>query len=164
MMTIETLPKNARFQTKYDILTRMKQRGQNVLIELPRTQRKDRPHTHQIALVGKQHREAVAKEGGFYDYAKEHPELCPPVGTVIQIRSQYGVRAKLTVTMILGGLPGTIFELLPLSEQPEHLRNEALLAKHVMDCGRPGWTSWADSHAWRLWQEIKKAKRGGRKW
>lgn len=75
---------------------------------------------------------------------------------MLQIANEYGIRATLTVQIVFRGMPGTVFELLPLSQQPEHLRDEALLAMHTKDCGRPGWVQWADVFAWKLWQEQSK--------
>lgn len=88
-----------------------------------------------------------------YDYALEHPELCPPVGTEFQVCNQYGVRAKIIVKTVIRGLPGTLEEILPASEQPEHLRDSQILAVHTKGLGQPGWVQWADVNTWNLYQQ-----------
>lgn len=146
-----------RTEVKYDIFNIAKRRGQEALIELPRVGRKDNPSIRLKAkdLERIKRGENVKKEAEVYEYAREHPDLCPHVGTVIKIRNQYGVRAKLTVKMVLGGLPATEFELLPMSEQPERLQDSAILAKHAAGCGRPGWVQWADRDAWERYQQLQ---------
>lgn len=138
---------------RYDILNVAKSKGQPALIELPRISRKDQPRSRVRAELAKQRiQEVIDDEGKFYDYTLEHPELCPPVGTVFYIQNQYGVKAKLTVKMVFRGLPGTSFELLPMSEQPEHLRDSQILTEHIGRAGRPGWVQWADRDAWERYQ------------
>ena len=144
---------------KYDIQNQAKKKGQGVLVELPRISGKNNPLRVKRVMLVEKRRELIVEDSKVWDYAKEHPELCPPVGTVMYMRNQYGVKAKKTVTMTFAGMPGTMVEVLPMVEQPEHLREEALLARHTAGIGRPNWTSWADDHAWRMWQEIN---RGGK--
>ncbi len=141
---------------KYDIQNQAKVKGQGVLVELPRVSGKDNPLRVKRVEFFEKRRELVAEGGKVFAYAKEHPELCPPMGTVLYMRNEYGVKAKLTVTFVSNGMPGTMAEILPIAEQPEHLRDEALLARHTAGIGRSGWTSWADEHAWRMWQDLQK--------
>lgn len=142
-------------EVKYDILSMAKGKGQSALLELPRAKRKDRPKAAVVDELRKLHRSTVVQsEADMYAYTLAHPELCPPVGTIIQLRNEYGVKAKVTVDMVLRGLPGTILELLPAAEQPEHLRDPVFLEAQAKGAGRPGWTQWADTRAWKDWQKI----------
>jgi len=141
-------------QAKYDILNRAKCKGQGILLELPSAPLKYRPRSKVKHELVKQHREEIVQgEGAFYDYTKEHPELCPPMGTVFYIKNQYGVKAKLTVKLVLNGLPGTEFELLPFSEQPKHLHNPLFLAEQIGGGHWSNWVNWPDGYAWELYQE-----------
>jgi hypothetical protein len=141
---------------RYDILNRAKQKGQAALIELPRVSRKDNPLPRVKAgrLIAEKVKVEIKKEADFFTYAKEHPELCPPVGTEINIQNEYGVKVRLTVKWIGGGLPATLVEMCPILEQPEHLQDSEILRKQLAGAGRPGWIQWPDTHAWHLWQEL----------
>lgn len=143
---------------RHDILSRAKRKGQATLIELPSVRWKDNP-LQRVKAKREETQERITRvqsEGEMFEYTFEHPELCPPIGAVIFIVSPYGVKAKLTVKMVFRGLPGTSFELLPMSEQPEHLRDKKLLAIHTEGCGRPNWVQWADTDMWNRWQDITK--------
>lgn len=98
----------------------------------------------------------IQKQADLFKFAKEHPESCPPVGASLIYTSEYGVKLKVTVTMVFRGLPGTTDELLPLAEQPEHLQgNPELLASHTVGIRRKGWTSHADVVFYKDWQRHK---------
>lgn len=84
--------------------------------------------------------------GKAYPYAEKHPELCPPIGTVIRYRNKYGVVAIGTVRFVMNGLPGIERKPAPMEEQPPHLRDAELIAQHFKTAGmRLGWTMWPDN-------------------
>ena len=139
-------------EDRYDILNRAKNRGQGALLELPRVSRKDNPKSKLSDEICRQRRAKIQEESNLYKYALAHPDLCPPVGTEFLLCNQYGIKAKVIVKMVLNGLPGTEFELLPLSEQPEHLRDRDMIAKHIRD-QKLGFTCWADTRIWEMYQK-----------
>ena len=128
----------------------MKNEKQGVLLEVQKLPNKDNPKYLEFDARVEAYRENL--KGKIYDFALEHPELCPPIGTVFYLQNEYGVKAKLTVKMVLRGLPGTEAELLPMTEQLEHLRDSDILAEHMQELGQPGFTHWANTFTWELWQ------------
>lgn len=146
----------SRIEEHYDILNRAARRGQEPLLSLPRTARKDNPFRQaQIAAVAAKRAE-IKKQGEIYTNAKAHPELCPPVGAAVYFRNSYGLKIKVTVAMVMNGLPGTITTLFPIEEQPEHLRDPELLAHYAkLEDIRSNWTRWPDENLWREWQKIR---------
>ena len=103
-------------------------------------------------IVVKRNEQNIAKEREFYQYAKSHPEICPPVGYEMHLQNAYGVHIKLIVQMVLNGLPGTEVKVLPLSEQPEHLRDETILSAHIKE--KLGFTCWPDIDCWAKYQKL----------
>ena len=101
----------------------------------------------------------IQKEADLYEFANKHPELCPPIGASLVYISEYGVKKRVTVTMVLGGMPGTKEELLPLSEQPEHLqKSPELWAVQTASIRREKWSCWTDTDFYKDWQKIKGGK------
>lgn len=140
----------------YDIINRAARKGQPALLSLPRVALKDNPRRQLGKIIADERRAKIVEQGAIYKIARESPELCPPIGTSIFFKNEYGLKIRVTVKMILNGLPGTVTELFPIEDQPEHLRDPDLL-KHYEQLYqiRPNWTRWADESAWYAWQEIK---------
>lgn len=142
------------FNMKYDTLNMAARKGQPALMELPRVELKDNAKRLDRVKIVNEHRETVQEQGIIYKYAKEHPELCPPIGAKLLCNDSYGIKFKLVVEGMIEGLPATRFELFPMAEQPEHLRDMNLITIHEPLARWPHWLMWSDTYAWQNYQIL----------
>ena len=137
---------------KWDYFLSQEQKGQYILLEADKCRSARRQRAR--AFLRQCREETLPLEEKMYAFADEHPELCPPVGSYLYYRSQYGVKIKVTVKVIIHDKPGTQVEILPMSEQPEYLRQPELLAQHTRGL-RPSWVRWADMGFYEDWNKLK---------